>query len=64
MAIRAQSTKESYADITNDTDTESLRCIVSVELSDTELQTMGSELIEFFEALGEVNEMLEEQADA
>lgn len=64
MAITPQPSIETYADITNDTGTESLRSIVAIELSDTELHTMSNELIEFFRALGELNEAPEEQSDA
>ena len=59
--MAAQSGTESYADLMVSETAKELRSIVGAELSDDELARMGDELIEFFEALGEQNDALEEK---
>lgn len=56
MAITTQLNSKTYADIASNAAIESLQAVVSLELSDDELLAMSSELIEFFEAFGEVND--------
>lgn len=63
MATKAQSETEIYADIGRNEGFEVLQAILSTQgqvVSYEEAADIGNELLGFFEALGEINEELEE----
>ncbi|MCB9819946.1 hypothetical protein H6796_01425 [Candidatus Nomurabacteria bacterium] len=63
MATKAQSETEIYADISRNEGFEVLQAILSAQgqvVSYEEAADIGNELLGFFEALGEINEELEE----